>query len=157
MSLEIAIEKNTQAIQELIAALQSQPLNIPKVETVAAPEVKETKPKAETKKKPEPVKEVAKVEEPVAEEPEIEDLDLDDDVIEGEVVSEEIPQLPAGERTSAYYVANVQPVLQKLGALDKSKLVDLIRVQFSAEKGNLIPADQWDALVHKANGIINAA
>lgn len=153
MSLEQVIEKNTQAIQDLIAALQNQRISIPQAEVKETkPEVKETKPKAEPKKKPEPVKEP----EPEPE-PEIEDLDLDDDVIDGEVIVDEIPKLPEGERNTAYYVANVQPVLQKVGALDKSKLVDLIRVKFGAEKGNLIPADQWDKLVHTANSIIDAA
>jgi len=130
-----------------VEPVKVEPVKVEPVKVEPAPPV-EVKKRAKPAPKPEPL---------VESEPEQAFEELLEEIDESFEESEpEAFQLPAGERNAAFYAAHVQPVLQQLGAKDKPALANLIRVVFSAQKGNLIPVDQWDDLVNHANILLAA-
>ena len=159
MSLETAIQNLADAINN--AAIAFHPVAAPQVSSAPAVEPVKVEP---VKVEPAPPVEVKKRAKPapkpeplVESEPEQAFEELLEEIDESFEESEpEAFQLPAGERNAAFYAAHVQPVLQQLGAKDKPALANLIRVVFSAQKGNLIPVDQWDDLVNHANILLAA-
>jgi hypothetical protein len=168
MTIELLIQDNTEALRALhdllqpaLAALLTKTVAIKPEEKVVeevkkaseiinekvVEEVKEVVKKAPKKKevKPEPVKVV----EP---EPEVEEddplADFEADVKVDEAAIEEVnPVLPAGKRDTAFYDANVKPVLAKLAKLDTQVLIDIVRTKYGVKKADMIDSALWDELV----------
>ncbi len=119
------------------------------VATAAAKAVVQTEVEPAEDVKEEPVKKT-RTKKVVAPEPEPEEVDE----LDGEF--DEEPLLPEGKRDQAYYDKHVKPLLTALAAKDKPAALNLVRVVYKVQKGNEVPADNWDELVNSINKLLAA-
>ena len=134
MSLEKALQENTEAVLALTAIIASAKITMP----VAAPE---TKPAPEAAKKAPPKKTP----------PPVQEDDLDDMTeLEGEEV---YPLLPVGERNDVYFAKWVRPALKSAQDSNRDGLVGLI-TSFGVVKASEIKPSDWDKAVHLAKALV---
>lgn len=133
MSLEKALQENTEAVLALTAIIASAKITMP----VAAPEAK---PAPEAAKKAPPKKA-----------PTVQEDDMDDMTeLEGEEV---YPLLPVGERNDVYFAKWVRPALKSAQDSNRDGLVGLI-TSFGAVKASEIKPSDWDKAVHLAKALV---